>query len=108
MNVNSLYMIDDPRRLILVATNRGPVSFGFAEDGSLTARRGGGGVVSGMTSGLAALAASNPPTSQDDPPALWICAAMSEADRAAARRGLVDAGEGPGDAAVLMLDIPEV
>src|SRR6201994_3797234 len=36
-----------PARL-LVASNRGPLSFTVAPDGSLTARRGGGGPVSGL------------------------------------------------------------
>jgi trehalose 6-phosphate synthase len=38
--------------------------------------------------------------------ALWVCAAMSDADRTAARHGVVAAGESPGDVPVLMLDIP--
>src|SRR5215469_14563132 len=104
--LNSLYMTDDPRHLVLVASNRGPVSFGFADDGSITARRGGGGMVSGLTSGLAALTASNRSTSPNAPRVLWVSGALSEADRTVARRGMVDSGEGPGDAPVLMLDIP--
>ena len=63
------------RRRILVASNRGPVSFSRDEDGQLTAKRGGGGVVSGLSS----------VASSED--MLWVCAALSEADRAAARRG---------------------
>jgi len=90
-------MTDDPRRPVLVASNRGPVSFGFAGDGSLTAGRGGGGMVSGLTSGLAAVAG--------DSEVLWLCAALSEADREAARRG-ERAANGAGDAPVRMLDIP--
>jgi len=74
------------------------VSFGFEEDGSLTGRRGGGGMVSGLSSALAANGGADG--------TLWICAALSEADRAAARRGDVVAGESQGDAPVLMLDIP--
>jgi trehalose 6-phosphate synthase len=73
------------------------VSFGFAEDGSLTAKRGGGGMVSGLTSGLAAVAA--------DGGVLWLCAALTDADREAARRG-ERADGGPGEAPVRMLDIP--
>jgi trehalose 6-phosphate synthase len=91
-------MSNDPSRLVLVASNRGPVSYGLADDGSLTSRRGGGGMVSGMTSGLAAFAV--------DGDAVWVCAAMSDADRAAARRGERATG-GPGEADVRMLDIPE-
>jgi trehalose 6-phosphate synthase len=90
-------MTNDPSRLVLVASNRGPVSFGFADDGSLSSRRGGGGMVSGLTSGLTAIAG--------DGDVLWVCAAMSDADRAAARQGIRGDG-GPGDAPVRMLDIP--
>ncbi len=89
-------MTNDPSRLVLVASNRGPVSFGFAEDGSLTASRGGGGMVSGVMSGLAAIAC--------DAEVLWLCTALSDADREAARRG--DRVVEPGDAQVRMLDIP--
>jgi trehalose 6-phosphate synthase len=85
-----------------VASNRGPVSFTFASDGSLSGRRGGGGMVSGLTSGLAARVADGPASSS----AVWVCTALSEADRVAAKQGLVLAGEGPGDVPVLMLDIP--
>lgn len=85
-----------------MASNRGPVSFEFAVDGSLSGRRGGGGMVSGLTSGLAARAVDGSPGS----PAVWVCAAMSDADRAAAGQGVLLAGEGPGDVPVLMLDIP--
>ena len=51
-------MTNDPSRLLLVASNRGPVSYERGDDGSLAARRGGGGMVSGLTSGLAAAASS--------------------------------------------------
>jgi trehalose 6-phosphate synthase len=77
---------------VLVASNRGPVSYQFADDGSLSARRGGGGMIAGVISGLAALG--------PDTRARWICAALGDADRAAARQGL------PGDMGVRMLDIP--
>jgi trehalose 6-phosphate synthase len=91
------HMTNDPTRLVLVASNRGPVSFSFAADGSLAARRGGGGLVSGLTPGLAAVAA--------DAGVLWLCAALSDADREAARRGERAQGA-PGEAPVRMLDIP--
>ena len=85
---------------VLVASNRGPISFRLSDDGRLTGRRGGGGMVSGLSSvaGRAEL--------------LWVCAALSDADRAAARAapdGYIDT---PGDghagvgSAVRMLDIP--
>src|ERR1700692_819859 len=40
---------------VLVASNRGPVSYQFGPDGSLTGRRGGGGMIAGVTEGLGAL-----------------------------------------------------
>jgi hypothetical protein len=63
---------------LLVASNRGPLSFTVAPDGSLSARRGGGGLVSGLMPGLSSLAGHAE--------VLWICAALSDADRAAARQ----------------------
>src|SRR5215469_9308103 len=109
-------MTSHQRHPVLVASNRGPVSFGFADDGSLTARRGGGGMVSGLSSALAALTTSADATvdSTVDTTAgagvpgsvLWVCTALSDADRAAAKDGIVAAGDSPGDAPVLMLDIP--
>ncbi len=90
-------MTNDPSRLLIVASNRGPLSYSHATDGSLTARRGGGGLVAGLMSGLGAVAA--------DGGALWLCAALSEADRAVARRAAQPPGT-PGDVPVRMLDIP--
>src|SRR5215469_11833448 len=93
-------MTNDPSRLLIVASNRGPVSYSHAEDGTLSAKRGGGGMVSGLTSGLGAVAA--------DGGALWLCAALSAADREAAR-GPASGGQapgGPGEVPVRMLDIP--
>ena len=81
---------------VLVASNRGPVSYQFGADGSLTGSRGGGGMIAGVTDGLAALAPGTSVT--------WICAALSDADRAVARsqaNGLRDEGGIP----VRMLDI---
>jgi len=88
-------MTNDQNRLVLVASNRGPVSFSFAADGSLAARRGGGGMVSGLMSGLAGA----------DGEVLWLCSALSDADREAARSGARGDGE-PGETPVRMLDIP--
>jgi trehalose 6-phosphate synthase len=90
-------MMNDSSRLVLVASNRGPVTYGRAEDGSLTARRGGGGMISGITSGLRGVPAGDG--------ALWLCTALTEADREAARLGARSEG-GPGDVPVRMLDIP--
>jgi trehalose 6-phosphate synthase len=82
------------KRRVLVASNRGPVSYHFGADGTLTGRRGGGGMIAGVTSGLAAV----PPEAE----VTWICAALSDADRAAADAGRQDADGVP----VRMLDIP--
>src|SRR5580693_7529357 len=82
---------------VLIASNRGPVSFAVGEDGSLVARRGAGGLVSGLSS------------VRDHADVLWVCAALSDADRTAARSapdGCLDADLTPGKSAVRMLDIP--
>ncbi|MGH1551206.1 trehalose-6-phosphate synthase [Streptomyces sp. L7] len=72
---------------VLVASNRGPVSYEVDDDGSLHARRGGGGLVSGLS-------AIGP-----DAGALWVCSALSDGDREAVRRGV-------GEDGVRMLAIP--
>ena len=82
---------------VLVASNRGPVSYQFGADGSLIPSRGGGGMIAGVADGLAAL---GPEAS-----ATWICAALSDADRAVARaRGTSDGNLRAG-IGVRMLDI---
>ncbi|MFI8088333.1 trehalose-6-phosphate synthase [Streptomyces sp. NPDC086080] len=72
---------------VLVASNRGPVSYEVLDDGSLRAKRGGGGLVSGLS-------AIGPEAG-----ALWVCSALSDGDREAVRRGA-------GEDGVRMLDIP--
>ena len=82
--------------LVLIASNRGPVSFTLDDGGRLSARRGGGGVVSGLSS----------VAEQGD--SLWVCAALSDADRAAARAapdGRMGLDGAPGGRGVRMLDI---
>ncbi|WP_370420709.1 trehalose-6-phosphate synthase [Streptomyces sp. QH1-20] len=83
---------------ILVASNRGPVSYKRREDGSLAAGRGGGGLVSGLSAiGTGA-------------GALWVCSALGDGDREAVRRtgGRLDPAD-TGGMSVRMLDIaPEV
>jgi trehalose 6-phosphate synthase len=84
---------------VLVASNRGPISFTLSEDGQLSARRGGGGMVSGLLT----------VASQAD--LRWVCAALSHADRAAARGApggilALEGRAGTGGSAVQMLDIP--
>ncbi|MET9307547.1 trehalose-6-phosphate synthase [Streptomyces cellulosae] len=72
---------------VLVASNRGPVSYAVADDGSLRSKRGGGGLVSG----LSAIGSGSD--------SLWVCSALSDGDREAVRRGVAVDG-------VRMLDIP--
>uniref|UniRef100_UPI000B020C53 trehalose-6-phosphate synthase n=1 Tax=Streptomyces griseoruber TaxID=1943 RepID=UPI000B020C53 len=72
---------------VLVASNRGPVSYTVGEDGSLRSKRGGGGLVSGLS-------AIGPEAG-----ALWVCSALSDGDREAVRRGV-------GEEGVRMLPIP--
>ncbi|MFI0538842.1 trehalose-6-phosphate synthase [Streptomyces sp. WSLK1-3] len=72
---------------VLVASNRGPVSYEVQADGSLTPKRGGGGLVSGLS-------AIGP-----DAGALWVCSALSDGDREAVRQGV-------GEDGVRMLAIP--
>ncbi|MFI1566193.1 trehalose-6-phosphate synthase [Streptomyces sp. NPDC020490] len=72
---------------MLVASNRGPVSYQVREDGSLFAKRGGGGLVSGLS-------AIGPEAG-----ALWVCSALGDGDREAVRRGV-------GEDGVRMLDVP--
>jgi trehalose 6-phosphate synthase len=54
---------------VIIASNRGPISFRRGDDGQITGARGGGGLVSGMA-GLGS-----------DSATLWVCAALSETDR---------------------------
>ncbi|MGQ0844786.1 MAG: alpha,alpha-trehalose-phosphate synthase (UDP-forming) [Sporichthyaceae bacterium] len=57
---------------VLVASNRGPLSFHVGPDGSLLWRRGAGGLVAALaTAGVAEQVS-------------WVCAAISDADRSAA------------------------
>jgi trehalose 6-phosphate synthase len=80
-----------------VASNRGPVSFSRGDDGRLSVKRGGGGVVSGLSS----------VASHED--LLWVCAALTDGDRAAARTapgGMLGLDGTLGGSAVRMLDIP--
>ena len=97
------------RQRVLLASNRGPFSYWFGADGTLIGRRGGGGLITGMTPGVAAVAAQAE--------VIWICAAFTDADRAAAHRwgaGSEDPADPPatlgtriaGDVPVRMLDIP--
>ncbi len=85
---------------VVVASNRGPVSFTLADDGTLTLKRGAGGLVSGLQSVLG--------TSD----ATWVCAALSEGDRQAASSApdgrLDEEGHDTGGAQVRMLDLDPI
>ncbi|CAN5664997.1 trehalose-6-phosphate synthase [soil metagenome] len=65
-------------RPVVIVSNRGPLSF-RDEGGELVARRGAGGLVSGLVPVVAGTGTT------------WIAAAISDGDRQAAGRGLVDA-----------------
>ncbi|MEU6775587.1 trehalose-6-phosphate synthase [Streptomyces sp. NPDC046759] len=89
------------RAQVLVASNRGPVSYtvyadeGTGGPGSLRAKRGGGGLVSGLSA------------IGSDADSLWVCAALGDGDREAVRRadGGVLPAEDTGGQRVRMLDI---
>ncbi|RDG38584.1 alpha,alpha-trehalose-phosphate synthase (UDP-forming) [Streptomyces corynorhini] len=83
------------RARVLVASNRGPVSYTLRDDGALVAKRGGGGLVSGLS-------AIGPDTD-----AVWVCAALGDGDREAVRRldGRLDPAD-TGGQRVRMLGIP--
>src|SRR5688500_15809836 len=59
-------------RRLIIATNRGPVTFATAADGSLRQRRGSGGLVTALSQVGRHV------------PITWVAAAMSEGDRRAA------------------------
>jgi len=63
---------------VLLASNRGPVSWVEGPTGGLEARRGGGGLVSALR------------TLELGDQVHWVCAALSPADRQAIRTGAVD------------------
>ncbi|QIQ04177.1 alpha,alpha-trehalose-phosphate synthase (UDP-forming) [Streptomyces liangshanensis] len=91
-------MVSEQAAQVLVASNRGPVSYTLRDDGALEARRGGGGLVSGLS-------AIGPDTD-----AVWVCAALGDGDHEAVRRtgGRLDP-EDTGGQRVRMLGIaPDV
>ena len=65
-------------RPVVLASNRGPVSFTLEDDGNLTTKRGAGGLINVVGGAL------------DGVDATWIAAAMSDGDREAAKRGVLD------------------
>ena len=76
---------------LLLASNRGPVSYAEDGRGGLVPRRGAGGLVSAVTGALS------------EGRALWVCAALSDADRLATR-----AAGGRVQTGVEMLDVDRV
>lgn len=64
---------------LVIVSNRGPLSFRTGPDGEPEARRGAGGLVSSLGPAVAGTGAT------------WVAAAISDADRAAAARGVVEA-----------------
>ncbi|MEV6011876.1 trehalose-6-phosphate synthase [Streptomyces sp. NPDC051976] len=73
-------MVKSAGARILVASNRGPVTYSVDETGALRSRRGGGGLVSGLSA------------IGDDAGAVWVCAALSDGDREAVRQGVAEPG----------------
>jgi trehalose 6-phosphate synthase len=61
---------------LVVASNRGPVQFEVDDDGNLSSGRGAGGMVAALGPALAGLGGA------------WVAAAITDGDRAAARRAL--------------------
>jgi trehalose 6-phosphate synthase len=89
---------------VLIASNRGPVAFGVDDDGHLVARRGGGGLVSGLQD-----VARDPLFAEGG--SVWVCAALSDADRRAACQapgGRLDRAGHDTGVAVRMLDVDRV
>jgi trehalose 6-phosphate synthase len=86
-----------PNASLIVASNRGPVTFESDDLGRLVPRRGSGGLVTAL---VGALQASR---------GLWVAAAMSDDDRrivASADRGLIDLEDFGSSYRVRLLDIP--
>ena len=63
---------------LVVVANRGPVSFSRSKSGDLESHRGGGGLVASLAPLL------------EGTGAMWVAAAMSEADREAAEAGVIE------------------
>ena len=79
---------------LVVASNRGPVSYRIDDQGRLTCTRGAGGLVTGLAPVL------------ESGEATWVCAAISDGDRlAASRNGGRLPPEETGGASVRMLDL---
>ena len=82
---------------LVVASNRGPLTFERAKGGGLQARRGSGGLVTALSSALI------------EAEGVWVAAAMSDGDRemvAASKGGRIDHAEGDIRYRLRYLDIP--
>ena len=82
---------------LIVASNRGPLTFERARKGGLQARRGSGGLVTALSSALL------------EAEGVWVAAAMSEGDRemvAESKGGRIDHAEGDVSYRLRYLDIP--
>ena len=89
--------MSDAPAAVVVASNRGPLAFSLGPDGKLACRRGGGGLIAGLASDAIAAQAT------------WVCAALTAADRAAARNapdGRLDRAGHPSPGALRMLPLP--
>ncbi len=87
-------MLDAP---LVVASNRGPVTFERDEDGQLGPRRGAGGLVTALLGAMSRVGG------------LWVAAAISDADRELASGpdgGRIDMSAFGGDYRVRLLDVP--
>src|SRR5438552_18737262 len=60
------------RASVVLASNRGPVSYTLGDDGRLQAGRGGGGLVAGLAGHQGSV---------------WVCAALTDSDRLVAASG---------------------
>jgi trehalose 6-phosphate synthase len=89
--------VTGPGRPLIVASNRGPVTFERDEDGALVPRRGSGGLVTALLSAL------------QEAGGLWVAAAMSDDDREMAARtdaGRIDMEAFGSSYRVRYLDVP--
>jgi trehalose 6-phosphate synthase len=68
-----------PERPVVVVSNRGPLSFTLDEAGELQTKRGGGGLVTALGPAIQGTGA------------IWVGSALSDADRAAASAGAIEA-----------------
>src|SRR5438552_5279563 len=68
-----------PQMSMVVVSNRGPLSFAYGDGGGLVTKRAAGGLASTLGAGVV------------NTDAIWVAAAISEADREAASSGMIEA-----------------